>query len=64
MRDVPSKQEDRAIADKAWSEHVPSIALDACVHAKALTREQLERRLEITAEEIFVRLVIGGRPPP
>jgi hypothetical protein len=64
MRDVPSKQEDRAIADEAWSEHVPSIALDACVHAKALTREQLERRLEITAEEIFFRLIIGERPPP
>jgi hypothetical protein len=64
MRDDPSKQEDRAIGDKAWSEHVASIALAACVHAKALTPEQLERCLEITAEETFVRLVIGDRPPP
>ena len=64
MRNDPSKQEDRAIPDQSWSEHVASIALDACFHAKALTPEQLELCLEITTEKIFVRLVIGDRPFP
>ncbi len=64
MRGDPSKQEDRAIADQEWRGHVASIALDACFHDKALTPDQLKRCLEITTEEIFVRLVIGDLPFP
>jgi hypothetical protein len=63
MPDDLSKQEDRAIADKAWSRRVASIALTTCVHAKALAPEQVQPCLEIVAEEIFIRLVIGDRPP-
>jgi len=57
------EQEARSAADKIWSRKVASIALHTCVHAKALAPEQVERCIEIVAEEIFVRLVIGDRPP-
>jgi hypothetical protein len=46
-----------------WSKKVASIAIGTCVVAKALPAELAERCIEIAAEEIYIRLVIGDRPP-
>jgi hypothetical protein len=50
-------------ADLIWSRKVVSIAINTCVVAKALPAELAERCIEIAAEEINIRLMIGDRPP-
>jgi hypothetical protein len=50
-------------ADLIWSKKIASFAISTCVVAKALPAELAERCIEIAAEEIYVRLVIGDRPP-
>ena len=59
--------EEKAALDRDWSYKVAGIAVDALAVAKpqllSLTREQLNRCVDIVAGEICVRLIIGDRPP-
>jgi hypothetical protein len=59
----------RAALDKEWSDRVAAIAVGTCVAAKPpllaeLAPEQIERCFRIVAEEIYIRLIMGDRPPP
>lgn len=59
--------EERATQDRDWSIRVAEMAVATLTVAKppifALTPEQVARCTAIVAEEIFIRLVIGDRPP-
>jgi hypothetical protein len=59
--------EERAALDREWSRRVAGIAVATLTVAKpqllSLTLEQITRCTDIVTEEIFVRLVIGDRPP-
>jgi hypothetical protein len=59
--------EEKAEQDRAWSRKVAGIAVGTLIVAKpqllSLTPEQVARCTDIVAEEIFIRLVIGDRPP-
>ena len=59
--------ETRAAEDRAWSLMVAGIAVATLTVAKptllTLTPEQTARCTAIVAEEIYIRLVIGDRPP-
>ena len=70
-RVLPDKEAElaRAKLDAAWSQRVAGIAIGTCAVAKppllaSLTPEQIERCTLIVAEEIYIRLIIGDRPPP
>lgn len=59
--------DERAALDRVWSRKVAEIAVGTLTIAKppflSLTPEQIDRCTEIVAEEIFIRLIIGDRPP-
>jgi hypothetical protein len=59
--------EEKADLDRAWSRRVAGSAVGTLMVAKpqllSLTPEQVARCTDIVAEEIFIRLVIGDRPP-
>ena len=54
---------EAAPTDKEWSERVASIAAWTLVHANVLPEPLHERAAAIIAEEVFVRLCAGDRPP-
>jgi hypothetical protein len=47
----------------SWSRTVAALALDALVDHGLLKREDFDAALEIAAEEIRIRLVMGDYPP-
>ena len=59
--------DQRAALDREWSRKVAGIAVATLIGEKppllSLTPEQIDRCTEIVAEEIFIRLIIGDRPP-
>ncbi len=56
-----------AALDREWSRKVAGIAVATLTVEKppllSLTPEQIDRCTEIVGEEIFIRLIIGDRPP-
>jgi hypothetical protein len=55
---------EAAQTDKEWSERVATIAAWTLIHANVLPGPLQERAASIIAEEVFVRLCAGDRPPP
>ena len=59
--------EEKIMQDRDWSMRVAGIAIATLLVAKpqilSLSTEQVARCTEIFAEEIFIRLVMGDRPP-
>lgn len=47
----------------SWSRTVAALALDALVDHGLLKREDCDAALEIAAEDIRIRLVMGDYPP-
>jgi hypothetical protein len=48
--------------DSAWSRHIAILAGDPLVRAKIVAGADLDRAIEIVAEEIGVRLSLEDRP--
>jgi hypothetical protein len=46
-----------------WSRDIAILAADALRDAKVLQGADIERAIDIIAEEIFVRLTLGDYPP-
>lgn len=68
MKDDQEAVKARAALDKEWSDRVAAIAIATCAVTKPpllghLTEEQIKRCTRIVSEEIYIRLVVGDRPP-
>jgi len=48
--------------DKAWSQHIASLSVHTLVQAGIVAKTDLDRALEIVAEEVLVRLSFEDRP--
>jgi hypothetical protein len=53
---------DRAAADLAWAKEIACIAVEKLTSKRLLKPEEAVVAIEIVAEEIFVRLILGHRP--
>ena len=47
-----------------WCNRVAALGVDVLLGCKLVKKEDVKQAIEITAEEILVRLAIGDYPPP
>jgi hypothetical protein len=50
--------------DRVWSRSVAELAVFRLRDAKIVAQADTERAMEITADEILMRLALGDRPNP
>ena len=49
---------------KEWNHQVAVLAVDELVDHGIVAKEDVERAIEVAAQEIWIRLTIGDYPPP
>ena len=56
------KKEEEEIQD--WCKSVASLSVDVLVDSGLVKKEDFNQAVDIVAEEILVRLIVGDYPPP
>jgi hypothetical protein len=49
---------------QVWCNSVAEIAVDAMLGCELVKKDNFKLAVDIVAEEIFVRLIVGDYPPP
>lgn len=49
---------------KVWSNGIAELIVDAMLDSKLVRKEDFKKAVDVVAEEIFVRLIMGDYPPP